>query len=89
MTDTIIVKLRREISAVDRDLLGAVNRRIEIVRRLHGHKEQKGIPLRDLEREEELIRELQEDNRGPLSEEGVASLFHFVLDLTRKELYGQ
>jgi chorismate mutase/prephenate dehydratase len=87
--DTTIVKLRREITAVDQELLGAVNRRIEIVAQLHEHKQQEGIPLRDLEREEELIRELQAGNPGPLSDDGVAALFHFVLDLTRTELYGQ
>jgi chorismate mutase len=88
LIDVTVVKLRREISAADRELLGAVNRRIEVVARLHDHKQQEGIPLRDLDREEELIRELQEENPGPLSDDGAASLFHFVLDLTRKELYG-
>jgi chorismate mutase len=87
--DTTVVKLRREINAVDRELLGAVNRRIELVARLHEHKSQEGIPLRDVAREEELIRELQAENPGPLSDEGVAELFHFALDLTRRELYGE
>jgi chorismate mutase / prephenate dehydratase len=89
LTDTVVVELRREISAVDRELLGAVNRRIEIVQRLHGHKQQAGMPLRDPEREVELVRELQDENPGPLSDEGVASLFHFVLGLTRNELYDE
>jgi chorismate mutase/prephenate dehydratase len=89
LNDATVVQLREEISAVDRELLGAVNRRLEIVARLHEHKQQEGIPLRDPGREEELVRALRHDNPGPLSDDGVASLFHFVLGLTRRELYGE
>jgi chorismate mutase len=75
----LIDELREQITAVDRALLAAVNRRLEIVRRL---------PLRDADREELLVRELQETNPGPLSSNGVAELFRYVLELTRKELHG-
>ena len=79
---------RTRISAADRELLAAVNKRIELVRALHEYKRAEGIPLIDPDREQQLVVELQAANSGPLSSEGVAALFRHVLDLTRKELHG-
>ncbi len=84
----MIDEFRAQIGSADRDLLDAVNRRLELVRELHERKAAEGIPLRDPAREEALVRELQAANDGPLSDEGVAALFRYVLDLTRKELHG-
>jgi chorismate mutase/prephenate dehydratase len=79
---------RNQISAADRALLAAINRRVELVRALHEYKRAEGIPLIDPAREEQLIVELQAANPGPLSDQGVAELFRHVLDLTRKEIHG-
>ena len=83
-----ITEYRENIAAADRDLLAAINRRLELVRELHEHKRAEGIPLRDPTREEQLVVELQAANAGPLSSAGVAELFRHVLDLTRKEIHG-
>ena len=83
-----VAEYREKIAAADRDLLAAINRRLELVRALHEHKRAEGIPLRDPEREQQLVVELQAANGGPLSSAGVAELFRHVLDLTRKELHG-
>ena len=83
-----ITEYRDNIAAADRDLLAAINRRLELVRELHEHKRAEGIPLRDPTREEQLVVELQAANAGPLSSAGVAELFRHVLDLTRKEIHG-
>ena len=79
---------RAQISAADRELLDAINKRLALVRALHEHKRAEGIPLRDPAREEQLVVELQAANTGPLSSAGVAELFRHVLDLTRKEIHG-
>jgi chorismate mutase len=84
----VIEDYREQISAADRALLAAINKRIELVRSLHEHKRAEGIPLRDPAREEQLVVELQAANDGPLSSSGVAELFRHVLDLTRKEIHG-
>jgi len=84
----LIDEYRQQITAADRVLLAAVNQRLELVRELHEHKTTEGVPLRDPAREETLVRELQAENTGPLSDDGVAALFHYVLELTRKELHG-
>jgi chorismate mutase/prephenate dehydratase len=88
VTDAV-TRAREEIDAIDRSLLTAVNRRLELVRKLHEHKRATGIPLRDPGREQAMIAELQGRNEGPLSDDGVAELVQFVLGLTRKELYGE
>ena len=79
---------RAQITATDRELLAALNRRVEIVRRLHDYKLREGIPLRDPGREEALVSALQSANAGPLSADAVARFFHFVLELTRDEIHG-
>jgi len=84
----VITEAREAIDGVDLELLDAVNRRLELVRQLHQHKLATGLPLRDPGREDSLIGRLQEANGGPLSAEGVAELFHSVLDLIRRELHG-
>jgi chorismate mutase len=83
-----VTEYRGKIAAADRDLLAAINRRLELVRALHEYKRAEGIPLRDPAREEQLVVELQAANQGPLSPAGVAELFRHVLDLTRREIHG-
>ena len=88
MTDAV-TDARDAIDAIDRSLLTAVNRRLELVRKLHEHKRTTGMPMRDPVREEAMVAQLQGENEGPLSDDGVTALVHFVLGLTRKELYGE
>jgi len=84
-----VTEAREAIDAIDRSLVTAVNLRLELVWKLHEHKRSAGMPLRDPNREEAIVASLQGHNEGPLSEDGVAQLVHFVLSLTRKELYGE
>jgi chorismate mutase len=88
MTDDPVAAAREEINGIDRDLLALINRRLEVVRRLHDHKLEHGLPLRDPGREESMLRDLEGANPGPLSPGGVQDLFRHVLDLTRRELHG-
>ena len=87
-SDPIVVELRAEINELDRKLLAVLNRRLEVVQRLHEHKEVTGMALRDLEREVAMLRALEAENPGPLSAAGVASFFTEVLELIRQEQYG-
>jgi chorismate mutase len=83
-----VTEYRDRITACDRELLAAANKRLELVCALHEFKRAEGIPLSDPAREEQLVVELQAANQGPMSPEGVAALFRFVLDLTRREIHG-
>jgi prephenate dehydrogenase len=77
--------LRHQIAAVDREVLDALNRRLELVRRVRAHKQETGAPLIDAAREAELMDELVRSNDGPLGEDGVRSLFSAVLDVMKQE----
>ena len=86
MTDDVVDQLRSEITAVDREILAAVNRRLELVEQLKEHKESVGVAFVDPERERRLIEELRAENRGPLSDEGAEQLFQEILALVKREL---
>jgi prephenate dehydrogenase len=79
-------RLREEIGTLDRAVLEALNGRLELVRRVNEHKRESGTPLIDAEREAELLRELTAANAGPLSEQGVQTMFSAVLDVMKQEL---
>lgn len=86
--DPILEQLREEISAADRAILDAVNRRIELVERIKAHKDSRGIAFLDPGREERLLRDLDRANGGPLSPAGVHELFRAILDLSKREVAG-
>jgi prephenate dehydrogenase len=81
--------LREQIAALDRELLDALNRRLELVAHVQEHKNATGTRLIDSKREAELLQQLAAANDGPLSERAVRSLFAAVLDVMKQELQGE
>ncbi|HET8606972.1 MAG TPA: chorismate mutase [Gaiellaceae bacterium] len=79
-------ELRAEVAAADREILAAVNRRLELVRLIGDYKRRHGIAFVDPEQERRLVAALQEANAGPLSAEGVRELFEWILALVKREL---
>ena len=84
--DPIVSELREQIAAVDRELVTAVNRRLELVTRLKRHKDEHGIDFVDSERERWLIDHLAETNAGPLTDEGLRAFHAELLALTKREV---
>jgi len=84
-----LTDLRQQIAALDRELLGALNRRLELVAHVQEHKHATGTRLIDSKREAELLQQLATANDGPLSERAVHSLFTAVLDVMKQELQGE
>ena len=87
--DEHVLKVRREISDLDSALVELVNKRLRIVVQLKRYKDEHGIGFVDLAREEWMLQYLQRANRGPLSAEGLAELYHELLDLTKREIGGR
>ena len=83
-----IRRLREEIETLDRAVLDALNKRLEVVLRINDHKAAAGAPIIDAEREASLLGELTAANAGPLSERAVQSLFAAVLDVMKEEARG-
>jgi chorismate mutase len=86
MSERELEALRREINALDRQLLEALNRRLELVAEVRGHKDAAGARWIDADREAELLRALVTENSGPLSAPAVEAIFSAVLDVMKQEL---
>ena len=78
--------LRACVSEVDREIVDAINRRIELVQRVWAHKREHGLVEIDPERERWLHEHLAAQNRGPLSREGLEQIYAAILDLTKREV---
>ena len=81
-----VARFRALIGEVDRTLLEAVNRRLELVRDLKRYKEEHGIAFVDPSREDQLLAERVRENQGPLSEAGVRAFYVELLALIKREL---
>ena len=86
MTDDVVTGLRSEITAVDREILALVNRRLELVARLKRHKDEHGIAFVDPNRESEMVEERVAENAGPLSADGLRAFYRELLALVKREL---
>ena len=86
MTDDVVSSLRAEITAIDRELIALVNRRIEAVARLKRHKEEHGIAFVDPSREAQMIADRVRENDGPLSDEGLRAFYTALLALIKREV---
>ena len=84
--DPVVRALRKRITENDLAILGAVNRRVELVAELKAHKLARGYDLVDRSREDWLVDHLAAANRGPLSEEGLRELAAALIELTKREV---
>jgi chorismate mutase len=84
--DPLVAGLRKQIAALDVEIVDLVNRRLALVATLWAHKRDLEQPLRSPQREEWLLQHLLGSNSGPLSEAGVRRLQELLLELTRSEL---
>jgi len=86
LSDNVVSGLRDEITAIDRELVALVNRRIDTVARLKRHKDEHGIAFVDADREAQMVAERVRENPGPLSEAGLRAFYAELLALTKREV---
>jgi chorismate mutase/prephenate dehydratase len=86
MTDPILEQLRREVSEIDRSIIEAFNRRLEVVAQIKRHKDEHGIAFVDPDREAAMLAHQSAENGGPLTEEGLRALYAELLALTKREV---
>ena len=76
--------LRRDIDAIDRQLVELFRQRMDVTRRVGEYKKAKGIPVLDQERERQVLQ-----NKGELAGEAlrpsVITLFQTVMALSRRQ----
>jgi chorismate mutase len=85
-TDPLLGKLREQVSETDRAVVELLNKRLELVEQIAKRKRDLGIAFLDPQREEAMLRDLTEANRGPLTAEGLKELHAELLALTKREI---
>jgi len=83
--DPVLLSLREEIAAADRDLVAAFAQRLRIAARVRSHKRECGYALVDPEREQQLLATWREANDGTISDEALLELYEAVLGLSKRE----
>ena len=76
--------LRREIDAIDRELVELFRRRMDVTARVGEYKRARGVPVLDQERERQVLQ-----NKGELAGEelrpAVITLFQTIMALSRRQ----
>jgi chorismate mutase len=85
-TDPELERLREQVTDVDTSIDDAFNRRLELVAQIKRHKDEQGIDFVDPERERSMFDDQLRRNPGPLSDDGLRTLYAEVLALTKREL---
>src|SRR5438552_11210433 len=75
---------RREINALDRELLRLLNQRARVALKVGESKTASGVHLCDHTREREVIERMCEANEGPLDERAVVELFRAIIHESRR-----
>jgi chorismate mutase len=75
---------RKRIDSLDLQLIGLLNDRARCAIEIGRIKRQQKLAIYDPPREEEIIRMMLEQNRGPLDAVGVRRLFERIIDESRR-----
>lgn len=76
-------KLRKMIDDLDREVLGLLNRRGEIVLRIGELKNENNVGVYDPVRESQIEKRLREMNPGPLSDDSVLKVYREIISACR------
>jgi chorismate mutase/prephenate dehydratase len=83
VTDTELAALRAQIDALDRELLGLLNRRAQVAHAVGELKRAEGSPAFRPEREAAVINGLKTQNPGPLPSASVAPIWREIMSACR------
>jgi chorismate mutase len=76
-------ELRERVDEVDRELIRALNERARIVQEIMSLKAERGAPVYDPKREEEILRRVVEQNEGPIYDSSMRDIFELILHRIR------
>ncbi|MDP3882373.1 MAG: chorismate mutase [Nanoarchaeota archaeon] len=81
-----ISELRVKIDSIDHQLLVLLKDRLELAEQIGAYKKEKGLPIRDIKREEEVLKERKSiaSGLGIKDSEGVEKIFEDILAVSRK-----
>lgn len=71
--------LRERIDTIDSELVSLLNERARVVKDIGAIKEREGLPIYAPEREENLLRSLEERNMGPLTHRSLRAIYREIM----------
>ncbi|MBR3672554.1 MAG: chorismate mutase [Spirochaetia bacterium] len=77
-------ELRKEIDAVDRQIVALFEKRMEISERIAAYKQKVGMQVRDEKREQEKIRQVQNLTHTEFNRQHIEELYTLFISLSRK-----
>ena len=77
-------ELRKEIDAVDRQIVALFEKRLEISERMAEYKKNTGMPVQDKAREAEKIALVQSQAHTDFSRQHIEELYILLMSLSRK-----
>jgi chorismate mutase-like protein len=78
-----LTECRDRIDVLDRQILALLNDRTRIVEEIGRIKQELAMPIYEPKREDEVFRNVTENNHGPLTAEGVKRVFERIIDEMR------
>jgi len=78
-----LAKHRREIDAIDVQLLQLLNQRTRVVESIGQIKQAAHLPIYEPKREDDVFRNVTENNRGPLGSDALKRIFERIIDEMR------
>jgi chorismate mutase len=82
--DVELERLRASIDELDRVLVKLLNQRARYALEIGHVKSEIDAPIHSPEREREVIENIERQNRGPLSAEGLRRLYERIIDESRR-----
>ena len=77
-------ELRKNIDAIDREILALLNRRAATAKKIGSIKLKAGLPMVDRKREAEVIRKIVRENEGSLDSDAAARIYSEIIKETRQ-----
>jgi chorismate mutase len=74
---------RRRIDEIDRQLVELLNERSKCALEIGKLKQQANLPLYQPDREKEVLRNAEQNNKGPLTDAAIRRLFERIIDEAR------
>ena len=81
--DSELESLRRQIDAIDLEILEKLNARAQLVQSVGRFKQGSGTPVYEAARERDIVERLSAANPGPFPEAGLAPVFRQIISATR------
>ena len=83
--DKKILHLRNELDSIDKEILVLLENRMDIIRKIGEIKSKLDIPIEDIEREKEIIKNLTNFSHNKLSDRQLIRIFKAVFQSSKNE----